>query len=62
MGGNMVCPSYWVLFTTYLTLVQHRRRGIEARQKLVKPVGAWYTQNGRLHHVYHLWQHQYVHL
>ncbi|KAI0308278.1 NIPSNAP-domain-containing protein [Multifurca ochricompacta] len=32
------------------------RRGIEARKKLVQPVGAWYAQVGRLHQVYHLWQ------
>ncbi len=40
----------------------HRRRGIEARRKLVRPVGAWYAQLGRLHQVYHLWQYQCVHL
>ncbi|KAH9081582.1 NIPSNAP-domain-containing protein [Lactarius deliciosus] len=34
------------------------RRGIEARRKLVRPVGAWYAQIGRLHQVYHLWQYQ----
>ncbi|KAG8701288.1 hypothetical protein FRC08_004182 [Ceratobasidium sp. 394] len=32
------------------------RRGIEARQQLVKPVGAWFSQVGRLHQVHHLWQ------
>ncbi|CAE6464735.1 unnamed protein product [Rhizoctonia solani] len=33
-----------------------RRSGIEARQHFVKPVGAWFSQVGRLHEVHHLWQ------
>lgn len=33
-----------------------RRRGIEARRKFVAPVGAWFSQAGRLHQVHHLWQ------
>ena len=33
-----------------------RRRGIEARKQFVKPVGAWFSQVGRLHQVHHLWQ------
>ncbi|KAI0046602.1 NIPSNAP-domain-containing protein [Auriscalpium vulgare] len=32
------------------------RKGIEARRKFVEPVGAWYSQVGRLHQVYHMWQ------
>jgi NIPSNAP len=38
----------------------HRRKGIEARSKFVRPVGAWYAQLGRLHQVYHLWQYPCV--
>lgn len=37
-------------------VMHHRRRGIEARRKFVRPVGAWFSQVGRLHQVYHLWQ------
>lgn len=37
-----------------------RREGIEARRKFVEPVGAWFSQIGRLHEVYHLWQYPYV--
>jgi NIPSNAP len=37
-----------------------RRRGIEARKKLVTPVGAWFSQVGRLHQVHHLWQYPYA--
>ena len=33
-----------------------RRSGIEARRKFVEPVGAWFSQVGRLHQVHHLWQ------
>lgn len=36
-----------------------RRRGIEARMKFVAPVGAWFSQVGRLHQVHHLWQYPY---
>jgi len=32
------------------------RRGIEARKQFVKPVGAWFSQVGRLHQVHHMWQ------
>ncbi|PSR71079.1 hypothetical protein PHLCEN_2v13048 [Hermanssonia centrifuga] len=32
------------------------RKGIEARRKFVAPVGAWFSQIGRLHQVYHMWQ------
>ena len=37
-----------------------RRIGIEARRKLVAPVGAWFSRLGRLHQVHHLWQYPYV--
>lgn len=33
-----------------------RRRGIEARRKTLAPVGAWFSQVGRLHQVHHMWQ------
>ena len=41
-------------------VMYHRRRGIEARRKIVRPVGAWFSQVGRLHQVYHLWQYPCV--
>jgi hypothetical protein len=53
-----VHTAFWLLFSSHFT--PYRRRGIEARRKLVRPVAAWYTQLGRLHHVYHLWQYQCV--
>ncbi|KAA1468080.1 NIPSNAP-domain-containing protein [Dentipellis sp. KUC8613] len=37
------------------------RRGIEARRKFVEPVGAWFSQAGRLHQVHHLWQYKDLH-
>jgi hypothetical protein len=33
-----------------------RRKGIIARKKFVEPVGAWFSQVGRLHQVHHMWQ------
>ena len=41
-------------------LTQRRRKGIEARRKFVAPVGAWFSQVGRLHQVYHMWQYPCV--
>lgn len=38
----------------------NRRKGIEARRRFVEPVGAWFSQIGRLHEVYHLWQYPCV--
>ncbi|GJJ13172.1 hypothetical protein Clacol_007423 [Clathrus columnatus] len=32
------------------------RKGIEARRELMAPVGAWFSQVGRLHQVHHMWQ------
>ncbi|KAL7285569.1 NIPSNAP-domain-containing protein [Trametes coccinea BRFM310] len=37
------------------------RRGIEARRKFVAPVGAWFSQVGRLHQVHHMWQYPDLH-
>ena len=37
-----------------------RRAGIEARRKFVAPVGAWFSQVGRLHQVHHMWQYPCV--
>jgi len=41
-------------------VMHQRRKGIEARRKFVRPVGAWFSQVGRLHQVYHLWQYPCV--
>ncbi|SPO31568.1 related to NIPSNAP protein [Ustilago trichophora] len=35
---------------------QHWRRGLEARRKFVEPIGAWFTQIGGLHTVFHIWE------
>jgi hypothetical protein len=37
-----------------------RRIGIEARKKVIAPVGAWFSQVGRLHQVHHIWQYKLV--
>lgn len=29
---------------------------MEARRKFVEPIGAWFTQIGGLHTVFHIWQ------
>ncbi|EPQ30458.1 uncharacterized protein PFL1_01984 [Pseudozyma flocculosa PF-1] len=35
---------------------QHWRRGLEARRRFVEPIGAWFTQIGGLHTVFHIWE------
>lgn len=53
------CVSVCLCFaSSYGQLV--RRAGIEARRKFVEPVGAWFSQIGRLHEVHHLWQYEQV--
>lgn len=37
-------------------IVIYRRRGIDARRNHISPVGAWFSQVGRLHQVHHIWQ------
>lgn len=49
-------PFIWSLNTLSAT----RRRGIEARREFVAPVGAWFSQVGRLHEVHHMWQYPCV--
>lgn len=41
-GSLLEWSSYW-------------RRGLEARTKYVEPIGAWFTQIGGLHTVFHIW-------
>ncbi|KAH9178646.1 NIPSNAP-domain-containing protein [Lactarius sanguifluus] len=57
-GGIFELRAYQLSPGTLLEWEATWRRGIEARSKLVRPVGAWYAQIGRLHQVYHLWQYQ----
>lgn len=46
--------------TRQIAYDSYRRKGIEARRKLIAPVGAWFSRIGRLHQVHHLWQYPYV--
>ncbi|CAL1694513.1 unnamed protein product [Somion occarium] len=55
-GGIFELRCYQLKPGTLLEWEQTWRRGIEARRKFVEPVGAWFSQVGRLHQVYHLWQ------
>jgi len=42
-GTVFVWQSYW-------------QQGLKYRSKYVQPVGAWYSEIGHLHRVFHLWQ------
>ncbi|KAJ7293060.1 hypothetical protein C8J57DRAFT_1268007 [Mycena rebaudengoi] len=55
-GGIFELRSYQLKPGTLLEWEHTWRRGIEARRKFVEPVGAWFSQVGRLHQVHHLWQ------
>ncbi|KAF9486570.1 NIPSNAP-domain-containing protein [Pholiota conissans] len=55
-GGIFELRTYQLKPGTLLEWENTWRRGIEARRKSVAPVGAWFSQVGRLHEVHHLWQ------
>ncbi|GLB35814.1 putative NIPSNAP [Lyophyllum shimeji] len=55
-GGIFELRTYTLQPGTLLEWETAWRRGIEARRKYTSPVGAWFSQVGRLHQVHHLWQ------
>ncbi|KAI0081075.1 NIPSNAP-domain-containing protein [Panus rudis PR-1116 ss-1] len=56
-GGIFELRSYQLKPGTLLEWEHTWRKGIEARRKFgLTPVAAWFSQVGRLHQVYHLWQ------
>ncbi|KAI0348293.1 NIPSNAP-domain-containing protein [Trametopsis cervina] len=60
-GGIFELRKYQLKPGSLLEWEQAWRRGIEARRHFVEPVGAWFSQIGRLHHVYHMWQYPDLH-
>ncbi|KAI0294935.1 NIPSNAP-domain-containing protein [Russula brevipes] len=59
-GGIFELRAYQLSPGTLLEWEATWRKGIEARKKIVRPVGAWFSQLGRLNQVYHLWQYPCV--
>lgn len=55
-GGIFELRTYQLNPGTLLEWESTWRMGIEARRKFVTPVGAWFSQIGRLHQVHHMWQ------
>ncbi|KAJ2921022.1 hypothetical protein H1R20_g16073, partial [Candolleomyces eurysporus] len=55
-GGLFELRTYQLKPGTLLEWETAWRRGIEARRQFVAPVGAWFSQIGRLHQTHHLWQ------
>ncbi|TFL03646.1 NIPSNAP-domain-containing protein [Pterulicium gracile] len=55
-GGVFELRTYQLKPGVLLEWENAWRRGIEARRQFVAPVGAWFSQVGRLHQVHHLWQ------
>jgi hypothetical protein len=59
-GGIFELRSYTLKPGALLEWENAWRVGIEARAKVVAPVGAWFSQIGRLHVVHHMWQYKSV--
>jgi len=57
-GGIFELRSYTLKPGALLEWENAWRVGIEARAKVVAPVGAWFSQIGRLHVVHHMWQYK----
>jgi len=55
-GGVFELRTYQLNPGTLLEWENAWRRGIEARRTLISPIGAWFSQVGRLHQVHHMWQ------
>ncbi|KAH7104862.1 NIPSNAP-domain-containing protein [Auriculariales sp. MPI-PUGE-AT-0066] len=55
-GGIFELRTYQLKPGVLLEWEHTWRAGIEARRKLVAPVGAWFSHVGRLHQVHHMWQ------
>jgi hypothetical protein len=55
-GGIFELRTYDLQAGKLLEWEQHWRKGIECRRQVMEPVGAWFSQLGRLNRVYHLWQ------
>lgn len=55
-GGVFELRTYQLNPGTLLEWESAWRRGIEARRKFISPIGAWFSQVGRLHQVHHMWQ------
>jgi hypothetical protein len=55
-GGIFELRSYTLKPGALLEWEHTWRQGIEARKKLLSPVGAWFSQIGELHQVHHMWQ------
>lgn len=57
-GGIFELRSYTLKPGSLLEWENAWRVGIEARAKVIAPVGAWFSQVGRLHVVHHMWQYK----
>jgi len=60
-GGIFELRTYQLRPGVLLQWEHAWRKGIEARRKFVEPVGAWFSQVGRLHQVHHMWQYPDLH-
>lgn len=54
-GGIYELRTYHLQPGKLLEWEQHWRKGLEARRRYTEPVGAWFTQIGGLHTVFHVW-------
>lgn len=54
-GGVYELRTYHLQPGKLLEWEQHWRKGLEARRRYTEPVGAWFSQIGQLHTVFHIW-------
>ncbi|RKP08138.1 hypothetical protein THASP1DRAFT_30055 [Thamnocephalis sphaerospora] len=55
-GGVYELRSYKLKPGNLLEWETNWRRGLECRRQFCEPVGAWFSQLGRLNYVHHMWQ------
>lgn len=53
-GGIYELRTYHLQPGKLLEWEQHWRKGLEARRRYTEPVGAWFSQIGKLHTVFHI--------
>ncbi|OLL26226.1 Protein NipSnap 1 [Neolecta irregularis DAH-3] len=56
LGGIFEMRSYQLKPGNLLEWETQWRHGLDCRRQVMEPVGAWFTQLGRLNTVHHIWQ------
>ncbi|KAG9068918.1 hypothetical protein KI688_011214 [Linnemannia hyalina] len=60
LGGIYEMRTYLLKPGNLLEWETNWRRGLECRRQFCEPVGAWFSQLGKLNYVHHMWNYPYV--